>query len=127
MTEQRKPPLVIEKDGAPEYAILPWDEYQALATAAEEGEDMWLLAAVDADETEEQLPAEMVRRLVAGESPVRVWREYRGLKGKELAQMAGIEQSYVSQIEKGKRTGSLDVMRRIAGALGVTLDDLFPV
>mgnify|MGYP001767285755 CR=1 FL=1 len=32
----------------------------------------------------------------------------------------------VSQIETGKRSGSLDTLTRLAAALGVTLDDLAP-
>ncbi len=32
----------------------------------------------------------------------------------------------MSHIETGKREGTIDVLCRIAAALGVTLDDLYP-
>jgi transcriptional regulator with XRE-family HTH domain len=42
----------------------------------------------------------------------------------ELAEKAGISVPYLSQLETGKRKGSLGAMNAIAKALGVTLDDL---
>jgi hypothetical protein len=41
---------------------------------------------------EELIPSEMVMRMVAGDSPVRVWREHRGLTMAALAERAGIAQ-----------------------------------
>lgn len=73
---------------------------------------------------EELIPSGIVGRLLAGENPVRVWRSHRGLTVTELAEKAGVAQPYLSQIETGRRDGTLETMRRIAAALGVTLDDL---
>jgi transcriptional regulator with XRE-family HTH domain len=42
----------------------------------------------------------------------------------ELAMAAGMSQSYLSQIESGKRQGSVDTLKRIAAVLAVSLDDL---
>ncbi|MDN5870978.1 MAG: helix-turn-helix transcriptional regulator [Nitrococcus sp.] len=42
----------------------------------------------------------------------------------ELADRAGVSQSYVAMIESGERTGRVDALRKIAAALGVDLDDL---
>ncbi|MDP6342806.1 MAG: helix-turn-helix transcriptional regulator, partial [Alphaproteobacteria bacterium] len=75
---------------------------------------------------EELVPIELVDRLLAGESPVKVWREHRGMRQNKLAEAAGLKQPYLSQIEAGKREGSLDTMARIARALEVDLDDLVP-
>lgn len=36
----------------------------------------------------EDVPMEMVNRLIAGEHPVRVWREHRGMTSAELARRA---------------------------------------
>ena len=79
-----------------------------------------------ASSEDEAVPAEFAKRLIAGENPVRVWREIRGLPAKEIARMSSIKAPYLSQIETGKRDGTLGVMARIADALGVTLDDLAP-
>ena len=114
---------IIERDGKPEYAVIEYSEYKRLLAVAEDAADV---AALDADESEEYLPDEMVARLVAGENPIRVWREHRGITGQDLADAVDVKQSYISQIETGKREGTIDVLRRIATALGVTLDDLYP-
>ncbi|MGM0988790.1 MAG: helix-turn-helix domain-containing protein [Pseudomonadota bacterium] len=73
---------------------------------------------------EETFPASVVEALLEGRVPVRVFREYRGLRAGELAEKAGISQGYLSEIESGKKSGSLDVLKRIAVALGVELGDL---
>ncbi len=117
---------IIERDGKPEYAVIEYSEYERLLAVAEDAADIAALEALDADESEEYLPDEMVGRLVAGENPIRVWREHRGMTGRALADAVDVRQSYISQIETGKREGTIDVLRRIATALGVTLDDLYP-
>ncbi len=72
----------------------------------------------------ELVPHEIVKRLVAGEPPVRVYREYRGLAQRVLAERAGVAQSTLSLIEGGHRTGSAKLLRRVADALDVTIDDI---
>jgi transcriptional regulator with XRE-family HTH domain len=49
---------------------------------------------------------------------------YRALSQHELAAKAKISASYLSQIETGKRNGKVEVLKAIAGALDVTLDDI---
>lgn len=73
---------------------------------------------------DELVPAEFANRLIAGENPVRVYRALRGLSARDLAQRVGISAPYLSEIESGKKDGSLSAMRRIADALNVDLDDL---
>jgi DNA-binding Xre family transcriptional regulator len=73
---------------------------------------------------EELVPAEVVYALLDGGNPIRVWREYRGLSQGELAAKAGISASYLSQLETGKRDGTMDVLQGIAAALDVGLEDL---
>ena len=54
-------------------------------------------------------------------------RQALGLGQKELAELADVQQSFISQIETGARRGStiqLDAARRLAFVLGVTLDEL---
>ena len=88
------------------------------------------IAAIDrfearlAEGTEELIPASIVNAILDGGNAVRIWRGHRGMSGKALAQAAGISPAYLSQIETGRREGPLDVMKRIAGALNITLDDL---
>ena len=117
---------LILKEGQPEYAVLPYDVYLRLV------EDAEMLADVrDYDAAmeriaagEELVPAEVVYALLDGGNPIRIWREHRGMSQSELATRAGISASYLSQLESGKRDGTMDVLQGIAGALGVVLDDL---
>lgn len=73
---------------------------------------------------EELVPSAVVDRILAGENRVRVWREHRGMALRALAEAADLGPAYLSQIETGTRVGKLDTRKRIAGALGVEVDDL---
>lgn len=110
-------------------AVLPEADYLALLDAVEDIADHQALRdfrTALATGEEELLPAEMVDRLLDGASPLRVWREYRGLTTHALADAAGIAQAYVSQIENGRRIGTVETLTKLAGALRIRLDDLLP-
>lgn len=107
--------------------VLPEGEFERLLDALEDAEDAAAVRRFEqrlAAGEEELIPAEYVYRMLDGENRVTVWREYRGLSGKELAKAAGIAPSYLSNIESGKRDGTVGTMKKIAEALGVTIDDL---
>lgn len=108
-------------DGEPAFAVLPYAEYERLLDAADEAAAGRAYDAYKATGPE-TCPDSVAERLVAGESPVKVFREYRGMTQKRIAEAAGINQACMSRIESGTRTGSLDVLRRIAAALNVDLD-----
>lgn len=120
-------PQFIEKNGKPEYVVLPFDEYQALQEELEELQDIR-----DFDETlariregkEEAIPAEFVYRMVRGESSIKVWREYREWTEKALAETVGIDEAHLAQIEAGEIEPSAKTVKRIAEALKVDMDDL---
>lgn len=110
-----------------DFVALSREAYERLVEAAEDAADSAAIARFEqllAAGEEEFVPSAMVDRILAGENLVRVWREHRGLTVSALAEMAGIAQPYLSQIETGKREGTLQTMKKIAGALRVKLDDL---
>ncbi len=110
-----------------DFVALSREAYERLVEAAEDAADSAAIARFEqrlAAGEEEFVPSVMVDRILAGENLVRVWREHRGLTVSALAEMAGIAQPYLSQIETGKREGTLQTMKKIAGALRVKLDDL---
>lgn len=72
---------------------------------------------------DELIPAEFAHRILDGESPVKVYREYRGLGRDELAAKAGIEVETLDQIERGEQS-ERGAMERIAQILELNLDDL---
>ncbi len=76
---------------------------------------------------EEYVPMELVERIIAGESPLRVWRTYRGLTLTQLAKLAGATQPMLSQLENGKLQGRPALWRKLAAALDVSIEDILPV
>lgn len=114
---------IIEKNGKPEWAVIPYREYRRLSEAAGMAEDVRDFdEAVSRDE--EAVPHAMVQRLVTGERPVKVWREYRGLTQAALARAARITPAYLSQIETGAREGSVRVLTALARTLQLDVEDL---
>lgn len=69
---------------------------------------------------------ELYRRLRAGEHPIRVWRAQRKMSLTTLAARATVARAYLSEIETGKKPGSVSALQKIARALGVDLDELAP-
>jgi transcriptional regulator with XRE-family HTH domain len=53
---------------------------------------------------------------------VRQLREERGLTGKELAELAGIDGSQVTRLETGQRTPDASALLRVARALETSLE-----
>jgi DNA-binding XRE family transcriptional regulator len=118
---------IIERDGKPEWAVLPYDAYLELLEQAEMLEDIRDFDAAKAaleNGEDELIPSEVVFAILDGENPVKVWREFRGLTQAQLADAAGISKPYLSQIETGKRKGSTDVLSALAKALNVTLEEV---
>ena len=118
---------IIERDGNPEYAVVPMEEWRRICALAEDAED---IRAADqavrelAEGYDEVVPVEVVRELLEGRHPLSVWRQYRGLTQQALADAAGIGTSYISQIESGGKTGSIKCLRKLAEVLCVDIDDL---
>jgi DNA-binding XRE family transcriptional regulator len=118
---------IIERDGKPEWAILPYEDYLQLVEQAELLEDIRdfdEISARIARGEEELIPAEVVDAMLDGKNPVKVWREYRGLTQQQLADLVGISKPYLSQLETGKRAGTTDVLSAIAKALDISLDQV---
>ena len=92
-------------------------------------EDMLDVAAYDAAKAKnaeggEALSAEEMKALLDAPTPLAFWRSRRGLKRKDLAEAAGISANYVPELEAGKRKGDPALIKRLAAALGVGMEDL---
>lgn len=101
------------------YVLLSEEDYEDMIDGLRADAIMARIAA-----GEETWPLEFVKELTETDSRIRSFRNYRGMTISELAGAAGISQPYLSEIENGKKTGSVDVLKRIAKALKVDLDDL---
>ena len=104
---------------------MPIRDYDQLRDALEDAADREALRQSRASGEELVLDA-LVDRLGGGGNPVRVWREYRRLTATALARRAKVSNAQLSTIENGTATGSVQTLRDIAEALGVTVDDLLP-
>jgi DNA-binding XRE family transcriptional regulator len=120
---------IIERDGKPEWAVIPYKVYLRLVAEAEmlQGVRDYDAALEAIEGGEETIPSEIVYAILDGANPIRVWREYRGLTQQQLSEAAGISKPYLSQIESGKRTGTTEVLTAIANALNLTLDDIVKI
>lgn len=56
---------------------------------------------------------------------LRVHREQTGLSQEALAHRAGLDRTYVSGIERGRRNPTIRTAQRLADALGSGLDVMF--
>lgn len=103
------------------------EEFDGVLDRLQDLEDADFMRAVEADSSSrDYLPLAAVKRLLAGEHPVTIWREQRGLSVTGLAENASITRSYLSEIEARKKPGSVSAYRQLAIALGVTIDDVIP-
>lgn len=110
-----------------ETVTLARTDYEALLDELEEAHDLARIRQIDADLAAgrtEFIPFEMALALCDGANRVRTWRKHRGMTARDLAAQVGIAPGYLSEIETGKKLGSVQVLTRLAGVLKVDLDDL---
>jgi DNA-binding XRE family transcriptional regulator len=118
---------VITTPSGERLVILPEAEFLAMRDALDSREDIEAVRSFEkklASGDEELVPKEIVDRILKGENKVRVWRSYRGLTSRDLASAAGLSAPFISEIETGKKDGSVSAMKKIAVVLGVDLDDI---
>jgi len=110
-------------------AVLSQKEYNRLVDLAEEQYD--IDAAVAAEERlkqgEETVPDTIVKAMLAGEAPLRLWRKHRGLTLEQLAEKSGVAKSSLSNVENGRRGLSMEAWRSLAEALSLLVDDILPI
>ena len=110
-----------------EMVTISKSEYERLRALEEEFADIQAALAVEtkiAGGQEELVPSVVVDRLLAGEAPLRVWREFRKLTQVALARASGVNRVQIVEIEGGRSTGSVHTLSKLAAALAVDVDDL---
>ena len=132
MEHAKHPPQRIKTPSGEEMVILPAKDYDALIEALREGfGDAANIAAANAVMTriesgeEEAIPLDVVKKLRKA-NRIKILREHRAMTQKQLAEMAGTNPAYISQLETGRARGGLEVLRNVAKALKVDLDILTP-
>jgi ribosome-binding protein aMBF1 (putative translation factor) len=117
-------PQIIERAGKPEYAVIPIAEWRRIETLLEELEDIRDLDAALAKPDRRMIPFEVTSAILDGTSPIRAWREHRGLSQSDLAQAAAIGETQLMEMEAGTRTPTPAALQRLARALHAQIDDL---
>ena len=82
-----------------------------------------ILAAAEAA-GDARLPHPVALAIMDGTRPVRAFRDHRGLTLRDLSERAGISIGYLSEIERGRKPGSVAALNRVAAALDTTIDAL---
>lgn len=107
-------PKLIERDGQ-WFAMVPLSDFEKL------------MMGVSGDYLEvksKKLPDSLYKEIKSGQNAIRVFRKYRGLTQVELAEKAGIARPYLTELETGKKQGSIAVLKAIASALELELPDI---
>ncbi len=110
-----------------EFAVLPMEELKKLMDDAEMLADVKAYDAAKARLArgqDELIPLEITERRLAGESPVKIWRAYRGFTQEELAKRSKVSRPMIAAIESKHKTGGVGTLKRLAAALEVDLDQL---
>lgn len=108
---------------------IPKAEYDRLRAMEEDLDDIQAALVVEAklaSGEEETIPSTVVDRLLDGEGPLRVWREFRQLTQTGLARCSGVNRVQIADIEAGRKNGSVRTLRKLAVALRVSVDDIIP-
>ncbi|CAA2144045.1 MULTISPECIES: helix-turn-helix transcriptional regulator [Methylobacterium] len=109
--------------------IMPEAEFERLAALAEDASDLQTLVTSQtrlASGEDELLNEADLDALRHAPSPLAFWRARRGLSTTELAARSGISHADLTAIEDGTGTSDIVVLRSLADALGVDLEDLVP-
>ena len=117
-----------EKTKKGEVAIMPRREYEALVTRLNETEENAGTARIVARARKEiaageaVIPAEFANRILKGENPIKVIRQWRDVTQMHLAFKTDLGQGYLSDLESGRRKGTVAALKLIARELNVPLD-----
>ncbi len=121
-------PQFITTPGGHELVVIPRAEYEALLAAAAEAEEDAADAAVYdrrkaelAARTSACLPNEVSDAMLRGASLLTALRKWRGFRQTELAEKAGLSQSYLSALEAGQRQGTAETLAAIARVLDIPM------
>ncbi|PHS27286.1 MAG: transcriptional regulator [Robiginitomaculum sp.] len=105
------------------FVKIPEKDFERLIDKLEDALDRLALDAA-LRENKKRFPGELVQRMVEGEAPLRVFRQYRGLTQQALADAAKVSKTTISELETGRKDGSIKTIARIAEVLNLDIDDL---
>ena len=114
--------IVVTPSGE-EMVLLARADYEAMRAMIDAAAHSATLAALARGE-QEMLTAEETLAAVEAPTPLAFWRPKRGLTQRQLGQSVGVSQSYIADLESGRRKGDAALIKRLAGALRLRMEDL---
>ena len=79
----------------------------------------------NAQANESMLPDDILESIALGkDSPIKIIRKHRGMTQDDLAKASGLSRPYLTEIETGRKEGSIKSLKAIAKALNVPLEKL---
>ena len=124
---------IIETPKGEKMVIMPWSEYQRLCGLVEDDdardvrEADTIMARVNAGKSSLIFHDAVKAIIIDGVHPLRAIREQKGLTAAALAKKAGLARTTITQIETGKRAGTVAAYAALARALGVSVESLLDV
>lgn len=103
---------IINQNGKPAFAVVPYDQYLTLINQPMDDADILI-------------PHGVVELTILNElSLIAAWRSYKGFSQSTLATMCGMSQSGIAQIEKIDSKPQAKTLQKIATALDVNVNQL---
>lgn len=104
------PRIMLDPNGEPEFVVIPIAEYRELMRVADRSPGV---------------PNSVVRLVFdSGFSPVRAWREYKGLTQEQVAERMGIRQPTYAEHEQSGKKLRRSTLEKIAKALEIVPEQL---
>lgn len=99
---------IIELNGKPAFAVIPYDEYRKLVSL-----------------DDEVIPHEVVGLVIRKDmNLVKAWRTHLGMTQAEVAKKAGISQAALSQMEKSDNELRSATLKKLATAMNLRIEQL---
>jgi len=100
-------------DGRPAFVLVPVEDFERIRPLLEQ------------HAVREGIPQEVVEANVLRDVPLaRAWREHLGLTQRQVAELAGMQQSALARLERGEGTPRNTTLKRLAEAMGLSLSQL---
>lgn len=104
----------IDYQGNPAFVLVPWDDFKRIRPLLE-GDKIRAAG----------IPQEIVEAHLLREIPmIRAWREHIGITQKEIAARMGVSQAAVAKLEKPGARPRRTTLKKIAEALGISIENL---
>jgi DNA-binding XRE family transcriptional regulator len=116
---------IITQAGKPAFVVIPIEEWRRIEAILEERLDAAAVRSFRSNPTE-TFPDSVVAAILAGTPPLKALREYRGMTQAQLAESAGTNAVYLSQIERGTRLAGRKLRLKLGKALRVEPELLDP-